>query len=47
MRGAFFLSGQNAGHHGELKILRDRGHGSDEVFLAMMAKGLTLAGVYR
>jgi len=39
--------GHNAGHQGELAILRDRGLGSDEVFLAMMAKGLTLAGVYR
>ena len=28
MRGAFFLSGHNAGHHGELRSLRDRGLGS-------------------
>ena len=37
----------NAGHQRELKILRDRGLGSDEGFLAMMARGQTLAGVYR
>ena len=37
----------NAGHQGELQILRDRGLNSDEVFLAMMARGQTLAGVYR
>jgi hypothetical protein len=30
--------GHNAGHQGELKILRDRGLGSDEMFLAMMAR---------
>ena len=47
MRGAFFLSGHNAGHHGELRSLRDRGLGTDEVFLAMMARGQTLASVYR
>jgi len=28
----------NVGHQGELAILRDRGFGSDEVFLAMMAR---------
>ena len=39
MSGAFFLSGHNAGHQGELQALRDRGLGSDEVFLAMMARG--------
>jgi hypothetical protein len=37
----------NSGHQRELKILRDRGLGSDEVFLAMMARARTLAGVYR
>ncbi len=36
----------NAGHQGELRSLRDRGLGSDEVFLAMIARGQTLAGVY-
>jgi len=39
MSGAFFLSGHNAGHQGELQALRDRGLGSDEMFLAMMARG--------
>ena len=39
MRGAFFLSGHNAGHQGDLRSLRDRGLGSDEVFLAMMSSG--------
>ena len=39
MRGAFFLSGHNAGHHGELRSLRDRGLGSDEGFLAMKSRG--------
>ncbi len=31
--------GHNVGHQGELQILRDRGLGSDEVFLAMMVRG--------
>jgi len=31
--------GHNAGHQGELTILRDRGLGSDEMFLAMMVRG--------
>ena len=35
------------GHRGELQILRDSGLNSDEVFLAMMARGQTLVGVYR
>jgi len=35
---AFFLFGHNTGHQGELQILRDRGFGSNEMFLAMMAR---------
>ena len=34
--------GHNVGHQGELQILCDRGLGSNEVFLAMMARGQTL-----
>ena len=37
----------NAGHQRELRSLRNRGLGSDEVLLAMMARGQTSAGVYR
>jgi len=38
MRGAFFLSGHNAVHQGELQILRQSGRNPDEIFLAMMGR---------
>ena len=38
MRGAFFLSGHNAGHQGELAILRQSGRNPDEIFWAMVSR---------
>ena len=38
MRGAFFLSGHNAGHQGELAILRQSGRNPDEIFWAMVGR---------
>jgi len=38
MRGAFFLSVHNAGHQGELVILRQSGRNPDEIFWAMVGR---------